>query len=166
MRHSESFATEENHPIDVVEQVATSNDWEFERVSEIEISLDVEGQWREYSNTLAWSERDETLRIVSSFAIDLPEKNRPALFELLNSINDRCWVGNFSYWAKKNLIVYRYGPVLTQRAEVSTSQVMTMMAAAVMSCERYYPAIQLVAGGDKSPNDALQLALCETYGHA
>jgi hypothetical protein len=32
--------------------------------------------------------------------------------------------------------------------------------------ERYYPAFQLAIWGDKSPRDAMQVAIAEAYGRA
>jgi len=36
----------------------------------------------------------------------------------------------------------------------------------VMSAERYYPALQLLIWGDKTPEAALQVAIAEAYGRA
>ena len=41
-----------------------------------------------------------------------------------------------------------------------------MIGAAVMSAERYYPALQLQVWGDKTPEAALQVAIAEAYGRA
>ena len=43
------------HPIDLVEHLAEHHDWEFDRVADDQIAMAVEGQWRTYSITLAWS---------------------------------------------------------------------------------------------------------------
>jgi hypothetical protein len=48
----------------------------------------------------------------------------------------------------------------------SAEQVDTMIGAAVMAAERYYPAIQLSVWGGKTPKQALQVAIAEAYGHA
>jgi hypothetical protein len=41
-----------------------------------------------------------------------------------------------------------------------------MIETAVLSMERYYPAFQLVVWGDKTPDEAMQIAISEAYGHA
>jgi len=41
-----------------------------------------------------------------------------------------------------------------------------MIHAAVMSAERFYPAFQLVAWGERTPEDAMQVAIAEAYGRA
>jgi hypothetical protein len=35
-----------------------------------------------------------------------------------------------------------------------------------MSCERYYPAFQLMVWTDKSADEALKIAIAEAYGRA
>lgn len=55
------------HPIDIVEHIAEHHAWDFDRIEENQIAMAVEGQWRTYSITLAWSDFDETLRLVCSF---------------------------------------------------------------------------------------------------
>jgi hypothetical protein len=41
-----------------------------------------------------------------------------------------------------------------------------MIGAAIASCERFYPAIQLVTWAERSPKDAVQIAISEAYGRA
>ena len=48
-------------------------------------------------------------------------------------------------------MVYRYGLVLAGGQEAGPEQVDTMIGAAVMSAERYYPALQLLVWGDRTP---------------
>ena len=126
----------------------------------------VEGQWRTYSITLAWSGYDETLRMVCTFEMEPPEEKLPALYHTLNEVNDQCWAGAFTYWREQKLMVYRYGLVLAGGQDASPEQIDTLIGAAVLSAERYYPAFQLVVWGDRSPQDAMQVAIAEAYGRA
>jgi hypothetical protein len=41
-----------------------------------------------------------------------------------------------------------------------------MIRAAVLSAERFYPAFQLVAWGDETPAEAMNMAIAEAYGTA
>lgn len=166
MALSEQYFEDELHPIDIVEHLATHHEWDFDRISDEQIAMAVEGQWRSYSITLAWSAMDETLRLICTFEMEPPEAKLPGLYELLNSVNDQCWAGAFSYWAEQQLMVYRYGLVLAGGQEASAEQIDTMISAAVMSAERYYPAMQLLVWGDRKPKEALQVAIAQAYGHA
>ncbi|MEM8731594.1 MAG: YbjN domain-containing protein [Pseudomonadota bacterium] len=166
MALSEHILEDEIHPIDIVEHLAEHNDWDFDRIGDDQIAMAVEGQWRTYSITLAWSNYDETLRMVCTFEMEPPEERQHDLYELLNAINDQCWTGSFTFWAAQKLMVYRYGLVLTGGQAATAEQIDTLITAAVLNAERYYPAMQLLVWGDRSPTDALQVAIAEAYGRA
>ncbi len=157
---------DEVHPIDLVEHVAEHYDWQFDRIHDDQIAMAVEGQWRTYSITLAWSAYDETLRLICTFEMEPPEERMSALYEALNAINDQCWAGAFTWWGDQKMMVYRYGLVLAGEQTAGPEQIDTMINAAVMSCERYYPAIQLVTWAERTPAEALQVAMTEAYGRA
>ena len=166
MALSEQFLEEDIHPIDIVETLAEHHEWDFDRIGDDQIAMAVEAQWRTYSITLAWSGYDETLRLVCTFEMEPPEDKLPKLYELLNCINDNCWAGAFTWWNAQKLMVYRYGLVLSGGQMASPEQINTLISTAVLSAERYYPAIQLAIWGDKSPDEALQVAIAEAYGRA
>lgn len=166
MAVSDMFHANDIHPIDIVENLAESNQWDFDRIAEDQIAMAVEGQWRTYSITLAWSGSDETLRMICSFEMEPPEDQQRQLYELLNLVNDQCWAGSFTYWNEQRLMVYRYGLVLTGGQIANAEQIDTLIGNAVSSSERYYPALQLVAYGNDSPKDALKIAIAEAYGRA
>ncbi len=163
---TEHFYEEEVHPIDIVEHIAEHHEWDFDRIADDQIAMTVEGQWRTYSITLAWSGFDETLRLICTFEMQPPKEKQGALFEVLNSINDQCWAGAFTFWQDHSLMVYRYGLVLSGGQIASPEQIDTMISSAVGSAERYYPALQLVVYGDQTPKQALQVAIAEAYGRA
>ncbi len=167
MAVSEQFiANEDIHPIDLVEYIAEHHDWEFDRIADDQIAMAVEGQWRTYSITLAWSPYDETLRLICTFEMEPPEDRIPALYETLNRVNDHCWAGAFTFWADQKMMVYRYGLLLAGDQVAAPDQVDTMIRAAVLSAERFYPAFQLVTWADRQPEEALGVAIGETYGTA
>jgi len=166
MTLSEHHPEEDIHPIDIVENLAAHHDWEFDRIGDDQIAMAVEAQWRTYSLTLAWSSYDETLRMVCSFEMEPPEDKLPKLYELINRMNDQCWTGAFTYWPEQKLMIYRYGLMLTGGQIAGSDQIDTMISSAVSSAERYYPAIQLMVWGDRSPKDAMQVAIAEAYGRA
>jgi hypothetical protein len=167
MSLSEDFLhSEDLHPIDVVEHLAEHRDWEFDRVTDDQIAMAVTGQWRTYAITLAWSGHDEMLRLICTFEMEPPEDRLPALYETLNATNDMCWAGAFTYWHDQRLMVWRHGLMLAGGQPVAAEQVDRLIRTAVSASERFYPAFQLVAWGDRSPADALQVAIAEAYGRA
>ncbi|TCP62992.1 hypothetical protein EV663_101255 [Rhodovulum bhavnagarense] len=167
MSLSEDFLqTEELHPIDIVEHLAEHREWEFDRVADDQIAMAVEGQWRTYSITLAWSAYDETLRLICTFEMEPPEDRLAALYETLNLANDMCWGGGFTYWRDQRLMVWRYGLMLSGGQVAAPEQIERLISTAVLTAERFYPAFQLVAWGDQGPQQAIQVAIAEAYGRA
>ena len=167
MSFSENYETMDDlHPIDIVESLAEHHAWDFDRVTDDQIAMAVEGQWRTYSLTLAWSDHDETLRLICTFEMEPPDEKIPALYDVLNRCNDMVWSGAFTWWAEQKLMVWRYGLVLSGGLVAGPEQIDRLISSAVMAAERFYPAFQLVAWADKSPADAMKVAIAEAYGRA
>ncbi len=167
MSVSESYLhTDDLHPIDIVETLAAHHDWDFDRVTDDQIAMAVEGQWRTYSITLAWSPYDETLRLICTFEMDPPEDRVPALYDTLNRTNDMVWSGAFTYWREQRLMVWRYGLSLAGGQIAGAEQIDRMITEAVTSAERFYPAFQLVCWGNDSPERALEMAMGQAFGRA
>ncbi|MDT0681755.1 YbjN domain-containing protein [Roseicyclus sp. F158] len=166
MSLSEAYMTDDLHPIDIVESLAQHHAWDFDRIGDDQIAMAVEGRWKTYSITLAWSHYDETLRLICTFEMEPPAARLPKLYEALNRVNDACWAGGFTYWAEQNLMTYRYGLVLAGGQMAGPEQIDTLIEAAVTASERFYPAFQLVTWGEREPADAMQVAIAEAYGRA
>ena len=154
------------HPIDIVESLAAHHEWDFDRLADDQIAMVVDGQWRNYSITLAWSTREEVLRLICTFDLDPPEDRLPALHAVLNLVNDEVWDGGFTFWAAQRLMVWRYGLVLAGDAIPTPQQIDQVIRNASAACERFYPAFQLACWGDAAPQEALDIAIAEAYGRA
>ena len=160
------MSSEDIHPIDIVETLATHHEWDFDRVGDDQIAMAIEGAWRTYSLSLAWSAYDETLRIICTFDMDPPEARMPALYHAMTLANEESWHGAFTLWQAQKMMVFRYGLNLAGGASASAQQIDDMVGAAVMACERFYPAFQLVCWGNEDPEAAMTLAMDEAYGTA
>ena len=154
------------HPIDIVETLAQHHAWEFDRVTDDQIAMAVEGQWRTYSLTLAWSPQDETLRLICTFEMEPPEDKIAGLYDVLNRCNDMVWTGAFTWWADQKLMVWRYGLLLSGGQMAGPEQIDKLIASAVMASERFYPAFQMVSWGNDTPAQAMKVAIAEAYGRA
>jgi hypothetical protein len=154
------------HSIDIVETLAEDHSWEFDRVTDDQIAVAIEGQWQTYSITIAWNQGDETLRLICTFEMEPPEGRMGELYDVLNRCNDMVWTGAFTYWTKQKLMVWRYGLLLAGGKEAGPEQVDQLIAQAVMAAERFYPAFQLVAWSEHTPADAMNVAIAEAYGRA
>ncbi len=154
------------HPIDMVETLAEQSAWDFDRVGENQIAMAIEGAWRTYSLTLAWSNADDMLRLVCTFELKPGEERLAEFHALLNRINDRIWGGAFSHWGEQDLLAFRYGLGLAGGAEATPEQIEAMILNAVGLTERFYPAFQLVCWGGEDAGTACEMAIEAPYGTA
>lgn len=166
MAQADFIHSDEIHPIDIVETVAAHHAWDFDRLAEDQIAMAVDGQWRQYSITLAWSTREAVLRLICTFDMDPPAERLPALYEVLNLANDQVWDGGFTFWTAQKLMVWRYGLVLSGDAIASPEQIDQMIHNAIENAERFYPCFQLACWGDTTPEAAMKIAMSEAYGRA
>lgn len=167
MAQAETFIhSDDIHPIDIAETVATHHEWDFDRLAEDQIAMVVEGQWRAYSLTLAWAPGESMLRLICTFDMDPPAQRMAALYELLNLANDQVWEGGFTFWPAQKLMVWRYGLLLAGEALAAPEQIDTMIGAAIEHAENYYPAFQLACWGGMSADQALDIVMSRAYGRA
>jgi hypothetical protein len=54
MSLAEFNAAPRHNPLDVVEQLASGNDWSFERAGEDEITILITGRWSDYQVSFTW----------------------------------------------------------------------------------------------------------------
>ena len=162
-----SYAEEPRiNPLDVVERLATGNDWSFERSSEDEITILVTGKWTDYQVSYTWMYDIEALHLACAFELKVPERCRSEVQQLISLINEQMWVGHFDLWTQDGIVMYRHALVLAGGVEASGRQCEALLGTALDSCERYFPAFQFVVWAGKGAREALDAAMFETAGEA
>ena len=156
----------EFHPIDLVESLAAKHEWKFDRLDEDHIFFTVEGNWRIYSVSMGWSGFEELLKLICSFDLEVPASRMPGILDTIHRANDLCWTGAFTYKREPKQMIYRYAMISDDEMNINGLQIERLLSAAYSLCERFFPAFQLVALGDHSPEEAMHLAIAETYGFA
>lgn len=163
-RQQESDRVE--HPVDVVEHLAATNDWAFDRDDEDEISISVSGAWTDYHIAFTWLRDLETLHISCAFDFKANDRRRAEIKALIAAINEQLWVGHFDLWPKEGVVMHRHGLLLRGGAQPTDSQCAALLDNALATCERYYQAFQFVLWAGKSAPEALAAAAFETVGEA
>ncbi|GAB1582582.1 MULTISPECIES: YbjN domain-containing protein [Phyllobacteriaceae] len=154
------------HPVDVIEQVAHSNDWSFERTGDDEIAMSVAGLWTDYHVSFSWMEDFEALHLACAFDIKVGEARVNEVLRLLSLINEQLLMGHFDLWQQEGAIMFRQSLLLAGGAEPTSRQVEVLLASALDACECYFQAFQFVVWSGVSARDALDSVLFETVGHA
>ena len=162
----ESARDHRSSPLDVVERMAAGNNWPFERAGEDEIGLVVTGRWTNYQVSFTWMNDIETLHLACAFDMKVPELRLGDVQKLIALINEQMWIGHFDVWTQSGVVMFRHALVLAGGVAASGRQCEAVLASALDSCERYFPAFQFVIWAGKSAREAMESAMFETTGEA
>jgi len=154
------------NPLDMVEQVASINDWAFSRDGEDEISIAVTGMWAIYQVSFCWMEDFEALHYSCAFDLKMPGERNSEAIKLLSLINEQLLIGHFDIWMKEGSVMYRQALLLNGGVEPTGKQLECQLSSGLDACERYYQAFQLVVWAGYGAKEALESALFETQGNA
>jgi hypothetical protein len=154
------------HPVDVVERLASLKDWSFDRDDADEISIGVTGAWAEYNVAFTWLPQFEALHLACAFDLKVPERRRAEANALVAKINEQLWVGHFDIWSKDGVVMFRHAMVLAGGAHPNHAQCEAILANALEACERYYQSFQFVVWAGKTAVESLEGAMFETRGEA
>ncbi|HEY0329937.1 MAG TPA: YbjN domain-containing protein [Rhodopseudomonas sp.] len=162
----ESVIDSGNNPLAVVEDIASTNDWSFERSGEDEITIVSKGNWTDYQLSFTWMNEIEALHLACAFDMKIPSAHRPEVQRLIAAINEQLWIGHFDIWTHTGMIMYRQALVLPGGLTATPAQCESMLVSAIHACERYYPAFQFVVWAGKSAAEAMTAAMFDTMGEA
>ncbi|MAU96923.1 YbjN domain-containing protein [Aurantimonas sp. 22II-16-19i] len=166
MQFDEMAVMRQSNPVDVIEWVATSREWAFERSCEDELAVAVAGVWTDYSVSFSWIDDMEALHLACAFDLKVPPHRQDEIQRLLARINEKLVVGHFDLWRKEGAVMFRHSLLLSNGLDATSGQAERMLAMALESCERFYQAFQFVIWADKSAEDALAATMFETVGEA
>ena len=154
------------NPLDVVERIASINDWSFERAGEDEITMLVGGRWSDYQVSFTWMYDIEALHLACAFDLKVPERRRSEVQQLIAMINEQLWVGHFDLWEQEGAIMFRQSLLLAGGVEPTSQQVEVLLSSALEACECYFQAFQFVIWSGVPAKDALASVLFDTFGTA
>jgi hypothetical protein len=154
------------NPLEVVEHIATSQSWSFERACEDELVIVVRGKWADYQVSFTWMHDLEALHLACAFELNAQERSNAEIEHLIPMINAQMWVGHFEFWPMDGVVVFRHTLMLSGGIQASGRQCETLLSAAIDAGEHYYSAFQFVAWAGAGAREALEAAMFETAGEA
>ena len=156
----------QSNPVDMIEVVAASNDWTFERSGEDEIAMTVEGRWADYHVSFSWMEEFEALHLACAFDIRIPDTRVNEVIRLLSHVNGQVLMGHFDLWRQEDVVIFRQSLLLAGGAEPTSQQVEVLLSSALDACESYFQAFQFVVWSGMDAKSAMEAVLFETVGEA
>lgn len=156
----------DSNPVDMIEFVAATNEWSFERSGEDEIAMTIEGKWTDYHISFSWMEEFEALHLACAFDIKVPQSRITEVVRLLSQVNSQVLMGHFDLWEQEDVVIFRQSLLLAGGAEPTNQQVEVLLSSALETCEMYFQAFQFVVWSGMEAKSAIDTVLFETVGEA
>lgn len=166
MPQMDSAITRHEHPLDVIERLASTRAWTFDRDAEDEIAINVAGRWADYHVAFTWLADMEALHVSCAFDMKLPDARRAETIALVSAINEKLWIGHFDIWAGDSMIMFRHALLLAGGVQPNSSQCDALLNVALDTCDRHFQAFQFVVWAGRPAQEALDAAMFETVGEA
>lgn len=145
----------DQNPIDTVEMIFKSKSYAFERRSENDIVVEVEGKWDNMLLFVAWEENMRCLHISCLMNLKAENADCHQLFELMAMVNENLWLGHFSYWSAHKMPIFKHAAIIDKEDEGFVQKLEQMIEIAVYECERLYPIFDAVLTQHITPQQAL-----------
>lgn len=162
----EPIAPDHHNPLDQVERLAETHDWNVDRTNDHEVIMLVDGSWADLHLSFTWRDDLESLHFACVLDLKVPEKRRDEVARLLAIINSQLLHGHFDLWTTDGSIVFRYSLLLAGGAKANDAQCEAIIKIGVEAAQHYYPAIQFVIWAGHTAEAALESAMLETQGEA
>ncbi len=154
-----------DNPIGLMEEYAIDKGWSLDRSSENELWAELPGQWGNQRLWVAFHADSGFLQLNTYMNIKIPPRKQISVAHALTMINERVWLGHFEIWSEEQVPVFRI--VLPLRGgTLHKEQLADIMASIHKETERFFPAIQWIVWGGKTPEEAIAAAMVETEGEA
>src|SRR5256886_17399800 len=111
----EGIIDSRNNPLAVVEDIATDNNWAYERSGEDEVTIVSKGSWTDYQLSFTWMAEIEALHLASAFDMKIPPARRAEVQRLIAAVKEQFWDGQFDLCTHKGIFRYLYGVLDTDR---------------------------------------------------
>lgn len=154
------------HPLDIIESVASQNDWPFERAGDDEIAITAGGRLSSYTVSYSWMADCEALHLACAFDMKVSRSRGAEVARLVTLINEQLLLGHFDFWHRENVVMFRQSLILPDGLDPTERQIEALFESAVEACDVYFPAFQFVVWSGQTARDALDSALFETVGNA
>ncbi len=145
------------HPIDVVEHVATTQDWDCVRESDNdnEINLAVEGLSQIYPVQIVWLSPVKTLSLISTVYMEPPLTRLGEFYNLVSQCNRIIFHGKFEFLNDKKQIEWHSKLELLEVELPSPQQIYTLVTSSITTFDSFMPAFTTIAWSNYTVNQVI-----------
>lgn len=152
------------NPLDLVEDIIISNGWDFEKDKNKNIHVEVGGNWCDYQLSYGYNDISNLIYVSCVLDIKISKKKYKEVYSLLSKINEKLTLGHFEVWLDEGWPIYRCSIPFTPNMRLCKNQIEKISAITLEECDKFYPAFQFLAWGEKNANDSIRNLMLETKG--
>lgn len=164
-RTTVNSSNDDANPVGLVEEYVINQDWSSERSGEYELWAEMPNQWGTQKLWVVFHEENGFLQFNCYINLKIPSRQSKHAIETITLMNERVWLGHFEIWSEEQVPVFRV-VVPLREATLVDEQLEDIMQAIIDETERFFPAIQWVVWGGKTPEEAIAASMIETEGEA
>lgn len=154
------------NPIDVIEDIAIGRNWAIDRTAKNEATIDLPDKDGGFAFFFAWSEHLQALHLSCSLSdIHINNKDLPRVYELLSKVNERMWMGHFSFWTEEKIVMFRNSSLIESDTQEQL-KMSELVEIALKECNRFKPIFDLSLKYGMSADEAIKCALLDPVGEA
>jgi hypothetical protein len=154
-----------SNPISLIEEYAITQDWSADRSNDNELWAELPGQWGNQKLWVAYHKDSGFLQFNTYISIKIPPKKCIDVAHAITLINERVWLGHFEIWQEEQVPLFRI--VLPLSGSIlNKEQLADIIKSISDETTRFFPAIQWIVWGGKTPKEAIAAAIIETQGEA
>ena len=145
------------HPIDVVEHVAITQDWDCVRESDNddEINLAVEGLSQIYPVQILWLSPVKTLSLLSTVHMEPPLARLSEFYNLVNQCNRIIFRGKFEFLTDKKQIEWRSSLEVPNVKLLNPQKIYTLVTSSINTFDSFMPVFTTIAWSNYTVNQVI-----------
>jgi hypothetical protein len=154
------------NPIDQIEALLSMNDFQVMKEADDELIVKMKQAGIEYTLMFFWREELDILFFTIFSPFRVPQDRFMGFIELMNKINERVMVGQFSVTEDIGMITYRNALMTRGTSYLSEDQIQDLIEYGLEEYQRFVPAFDVMMGKNPNPTMAFDVAFFETEGEA
>lgn len=161
-------AVDSLNPLDNVEEILNANNWEFNRMTDEELMVQVTGSNCAYNLFFIWQEDMDALQFCVQYDMKIDDpKARSKAMEAVQEINENLWMGHFDLPKKTGIPSFRHTCLYRGLKKTATNDhIEDLVDISLAQCERHYPLFSLIAHGQNLNDQTMALAMMQTQGES
>ncbi len=133
------------NPMNTVEEILNAQGWDFERLNEDEILLQVSGDNGNYDLQFTWQESVSALQMSIKTDIQYSQYQYSDAASVISAINSKMWLGHFEISQDQLCPTFRYACFMRGMTSFNGADYLAdIMEVALLSCEKHYAQLYAV----------------------